>query len=103
LSYETRKAIARLLYLVAEKDLRQGYCPCRRPLERFIDERIQTAMDDVERLLASDGAYGPCDPTSCLLLLTIGPEDKRAIGGECDCEGPASHERSRWPCMPACI
>jgi hypothetical protein len=56
LSYETRKAIARLLYLVAEKDLRQGYCPrpleCRRPLERFIDERIQAAMDEVERLLA---------------------------------------------------
>jgi hypothetical protein len=54
LSYETRKAIARLLYLVAEKDLRQGYCPCRRPLERFIDERIQAAMDDIEKLLATD-------------------------------------------------
>jgi hypothetical protein len=53
-SFEQRKAIARLLYLVAEKDLRQGYCPCRRPLERFIDERIQAAMDEVERLLATD-------------------------------------------------
>lgn len=53
MSFESRKAIARLLYLVAEKDLRQGYCGCRRPLERFIDERIQAAMDDVERALAS--------------------------------------------------
>lgn len=54
MSYEQRKAIARLLYLIAEKDLRQGYCPCRRPLERFIDERIQAAMDEVERVMTED-------------------------------------------------
>lgn len=54
MNYEQRLAVAKLLFMLAEKDLRQGYCPCRRPLERFIDERIQAAMDDVERLLASD-------------------------------------------------
>lgn len=54
MTYEQRKAIARLLYLVAEKDLRQGYCGCRRPLEKFIDDRIQKAMDEVERVMAED-------------------------------------------------
>jgi hypothetical protein len=53
-SFEARKAIAKLLYLVAEKDLRQNFCPCRRPMERFVDQRIRAAMDEVERVMAED-------------------------------------------------
>jgi hypothetical protein len=53
-NYEQRLAVARLLYLVAEKNLRQRFCTCRRPLESFVDERIQKAMDDLERVMASE-------------------------------------------------
>jgi hypothetical protein len=54
MSYSQRLAVARLLYLVAEKNLRQQFCPCRRPVESFVDERIQKAMDDLEREMASE-------------------------------------------------
>lgn len=54
MNYPARLAVAKLLYLIAEKNLRQGYCACHRPLEKFIDERIQKAMDDVEAALAED-------------------------------------------------
>jgi hypothetical protein len=53
-TYAQRVAVARLLYLIAEKNLRLGCCRCRAPVERFVDERIQKAMDDVERALAED-------------------------------------------------
>ena len=54
MSYAQRVAVAKLLYLIAEKNLRQGYCACHRPLEKFIDARIQKAMDEVEAALAED-------------------------------------------------
>jgi hypothetical protein len=52
--YAQRLAVARMLFLIAEKNLRQKYCPCRRPIESFVDESIQRAMDEIERLMAED-------------------------------------------------
>lgn len=54
MSYTARIAVAKLIYMLAEKQLRQGFCACHRPLEKFIDKRIQKAMDDVEAALAED-------------------------------------------------
>jgi hypothetical protein len=54
MNYEARLKVARLLFMLSEKRLRQQYCPCRRPVEPFVDEAIQAAMDEVERVMAED-------------------------------------------------
>jgi hypothetical protein len=56
MSYSQRLAVARLIHLVVDKDLRHKFCTCRRPLERFVDDRLQQAMDEVEKALASDSS-----------------------------------------------
>lgn len=54
MTYETRVKVARLLFLLHDKRLRQRYCSCRRPIESEIDAKILAAMDDVEKALAGD-------------------------------------------------
>lgn len=53
-NYDVRLKVARLLFLLHDKRLRQQYCACRRPVEDFIDSTIIAAMDEVERALASE-------------------------------------------------
>lgn len=52
MNYEQRLAVARLLFLIHDKRLRQTFCACRRPAEDFVDDAILKAMDNVERALA---------------------------------------------------
>ena len=52
----TRSRLARLLFLLTERDLGHvdGMCPCRRPIPRLITEAIRTAIDDVEEAVQQE-------------------------------------------------
>lgn len=49
---ETRLAIARLAFLITERDLYPIFCACRRQCDRLVTEEIRKSLDEVEQALA---------------------------------------------------
>lgn len=52
--YATRLAVAKLIFTLAERSLRETYCACRRRHEPFVDAQLQGLMDAVEREMAGE-------------------------------------------------
>lgn len=55
---ETKLLVARLIFLVTERGLRDQQCACRRPLVPLLTPDIQKAIDALEEALAQEPEAG---------------------------------------------
>lgn len=51
---ETRLAIARLTFLITERDLSARFCACRRQIDGLVSAEIRKSLDEVEQALANE-------------------------------------------------
>jgi hypothetical protein len=50
----TRVAVAKLAFLISERDLYPVFCACRRQCDRLVTEEIRKSLDDVEAAIAEE-------------------------------------------------